>query len=372
MARQKDKGHKRKKKKRDEGEPEDEGAAESDFSDSSSFMEETESQKYKDFRVADYTRYYPEEGGNAEYIVFMESKNEHPLGTRDMMSLANCLKRYNKGIKQLQRINKYKIGVVFERSGLANAALKNKTFLESYELKASIPASASEVTGVITHVPIELSNSQIHAALTTTKNIVCIRRFMRKTRMDNGQVKMEPTKTVSITFSCPVLPESVDLNSWRFVLRPYIPPVMQCLKCLRYGHIAKFCKNSERCSICGDAHNFKLCTVPKEEARCIQCKGPHVAISPECPVKKQKIQLNKEKVQNKSYSAILNNEKSFPPLKQSPLETLASLLNSDQILNMVVESVVTIIKMNKNNEKISTQNIKETLLDTIKKSNKQN
>ncbi|KAL4718820.1 hypothetical protein ACJJTC_017868 [Scirpophaga incertulas] len=94
-----------------------------------------------------------------------------------MMGLANCLKRYNKGVKQgkrstLRRVNKYKIGVVFERPGLANAALQNKKFLEAYNLTVSIPAAASEVTGVITHVPTELSNEQIYSALTSTNNIM--------------------------------------------------------------------------------------------------------------------------------------------------------------------------------------------------------
>lgn len=337
----------------------------SEFSDASSLGEKEEKEKYRDFKIPNYVRFYPEQGGSFEYIVFFESaKAEQPIGSRNMMSLANCLKRFNKGVKQLQRINKYKIGVVFERPGLANAALQNKKFLNSYELVASIPASASEVTGVITHVPIELSNEQIYSTLTTTKNIVSIRRFMRRTKTDNGQIKLEPTKTVSITFSCPVLPESVDLNSWRFELRPYIPPVKQCLKCLRYGHIAKFCKNAERCSICGESHNFKNCPKPTEEATCCHCNGNHIAISSLCPVKKEKIRLNREKVQNKSYSEVVN-EKSYPPL--NPIDTLASLIKTDYILNTIVESVTKLLLMNKNKETISTQSIRDTLLETINK-----
>lgn len=367
-------GARKRKKKLEDGSGGGEGG-ESDYSDTcstKSLEDKIEADKYKDFRIPNYVRFYPEQGGNFEYVVFIEStKNDQPIGNRDIMSLANCLKRYNKGIKQLQRINKHKIGVVFERPGLANAALQNKKFLEAYSLAASIPAAASEVTGVITHVPVDLSNEQIYSALTTTKNIISIRRFMRRTKMDSGILKLEPTKTVSITFSCPVLPESVDLNSWRFELRPYVPPVKQCLKCLRYGHIAKYCKNSERCSICGESHNFKFCLKSPEEAICCHCRGNHVAVSAQCPVKKEKILSNKEKTQRKAYSAVLNDNKSFPPLNQNPIEMLASLLNSDQILNTVVESVVKLITMNKNNEAvISTQSIKDTLLDTIKRNKK--
>ncbi|KAL4718414.1 hypothetical protein ACJJTC_016035 [Scirpophaga incertulas] len=85
-----------------------------------------------------------------------------------------------------------------------------------------------------------------------------------------------------------------------------------------------------------------------------------------CPVKKEKILLNREKAQNKTYSAVVD-EKSYPPLKQNPVDMLASLLKSDLILNMVVESMVKLITMTKNNETvISTQSIKDTLLETIK------
>ncbi|KAL4709569.1 hypothetical protein ACJJTC_007300 [Scirpophaga incertulas] len=205
------------------------GSVDSIFSDASSMksLEEKKenTNKYKDFRIPNY-----------------------PISNRDMMGLANCLKRYNKGVKQgkrstLRRVNKYKIGVVFERPGLANAALQNKKFLEAYNLTVSIPAAASEVTGVITHVPTELSNEQIYSALTSTNNIVSIRRFIRRSRTDNGENKLEPTKTVSITFSCPVLPESVDHNNEQNhvcdpprsggLLRHASPPSLNQLRTLR-------------------------------------------------------------------------------------------------------------------------------------------
>ncbi|XP_059059447.1 uncharacterized protein LOC131852738 [Achroia grisella] len=112
-------------------------------------------------------------------------------------------------------------------------------------------------------------------------------RFMRRIKGDDNTFTMQPTKTVSITFSCPVLPDTVDLNSWRFVVRPYIPPVKQCLKCLRN------------------------CSANINEAKCCHCNGNHIAISSQCPIKKKKIEENKNKVQ--SYADIVR-EKSFPQL----------------------------------------------------------
>lgn len=358
-----------KKRRRNKDEEPDAAVQDSGSDDDSEVSVDEDADKYAPFRVPNYVRFYPEDGGNFEYIVFLESAdNEKPIGNRDMMSLANVIKRYNKGVKQLHRINKSKIGVIFERPALANAALNNKKFLDTHKLIASIPAAATEVTGVIIHVPIELSNKQIYSALTSTKNIVSIRRFMKKNpEFGPG---FQPTKTVSITFSCPVLPESVDLNSWRFEVRPYIPPVKQCLRCLRYGHIAKYCKNAERCSICGEGHNFKSCQISASMATCCHCKGNHIAISSACPIKQEKIRLNKEKFQKKSYANTLK-EGSFPSLNK--MDNFISLLNSDLIIKVITESLVKLITLNKNNEQpISSQCIKDVLQETFKKQNNNN
>lgn len=319
--------------------------------------------KYEPFRVLDYIRSYPENGGNFEYIVFFESTEAgKPLGDRDLMSMSSTLKRFNKGVKQLIRMNKYKIGVIFERASFANAALINSKYLDTYKMRASIPAGATEVTGVITHVPINLSNQEIYDAISSTKNVVQIRRFMRRTKIDDD-FQVTPTQTVSITFSCPVLPDSIDLNSWRFTVRPYIPPIKQCLRCLRYGHIGKYCKNAERCSVCGDNHNFKTCTMDTKNAICVHCQGQHIAISRDCPVKIRKMKENTDLFHKRSYNAVVK-EKSFPPLSQT--DQFISLLNSDKVLDILLNSIVKLISLNKFNQKeINSKSIKDVLLETF-------
>lgn len=346
--------------------------SEDDGGESTSSDESTvaDKDKYREFRVPGYTRSYPENGGNFEYIVFIETTDSVPIGDRDMMSLSTSIKKYNKGVKQLIRINRYKIGVIFERPDLANAALLNRKFLDCHKLKASIPAAATENTGVIMHVPIDLGNEQIYNAISSTKNIISVKRFMRRTITDHAMPSFQPTKTVSITFSCAALPDSVDLNSWRFEVRPYIQPVKQCLKCLRYDHIAKFCKNAQRCSICTKDHHYKVCTVPATEATCCNCQGKHVAISAQCPIKKKKLDINKEKITKSSYAHIL--EKSFPPLSKShssPTEQLKLVVESDLMLDILVQTIVTLITDNKN-KSICTQSIKEVLLAKIQNNNK--
>lgn len=292
-------GRKHKRHKVEETVPEDgRRDSTSDVEDSG----EEEMDKYSVFKIENYIRQYPEDGGNFEYLVIYESADEKtPIGERDLMALGSSLKQKNKGIKRLKRINKIKIAAIFERPGLANAALNNTKALKELRIKATIPAKLTETTGVITNVPAYMSNKNIYNGISSSRDVVSVRRFMRRVRDDDGNSCLVPTQSVAIMFACPTLPDNIDINSWYFEVRPYTPPVSQCLRCLRFGHIGKFCKNKQRCSICGEDHHYKECTKNIVDAKCVHCEGNHIAISPTCPVKKQKNQENKIKTHNATY-----------------------------------------------------------------------
>ncbi|CAH2109130.1 unnamed protein product [Euphydryas editha] len=255
--------------------PSGESSDEMSVGSQSTLFQDTEDIKSNDFyapyRVNDYLRRYPEDITGNEYIVFVESTEETPIGTRDMMYLNNCFTRFIKGIKYLKKINKYKVGIIFEKPSLANAFLDNVTFLKQQKLRALIPANTTEITGVITDVPIDMSNKKIFRALSSSKKIICVRRIMRKVKIED-KFENQPTKTVAITFAASaVLPDAVCLKMWRLPVIPYIAPVKQCFNCLRYGHLAKFCKNAVCCSICTERHNFRSCVTPVQNAKCINC-----------------------------------------------------------------------------------------------------
>ncbi|VVC99948.1 unnamed protein product [Leptidea sinapis] len=142
------KRRKKTKPERDKGESILDSTSESsEFSDSRTVLQDHED-FYLPFRVDDYCRRYPEDAGAGhEFIVFIESVTEQPLGSRDMLTLRSYLSRFIKGIKYLKKLNKYKIGVVFERPNLANTFEDNTTFLREQNIEASIPAGATELSG---------------------------------------------------------------------------------------------------------------------------------------------------------------------------------------------------------------------------------
>lgn len=366
-------------KKRKKSEPDDDAEGPPVESTSSDSEEEGEESSHVPYYVTDYTRLYPEDSAYTEFVVFVESADsQKPIGTRDLVSLSNCLRRYNKGVKYLRSLNKFKIGVYFEKPTLANAFVNNKTFLQDNYFKATIPASSTEVTGIIRNVPIKYSNKKIYTMLSSWKKIISIRRFYRKVFNEEGSSSRQPTQTIAVTFAATQLPDYVDMDGWRHNVSQYVPPVKQCYRCLRYGHISKFCKNEEKCSICNNNHNFKVCATPKEKAVCAHCRGNHISISAQCPIKQQKILENKNKHQPPSFASLFNKQ-NFPEIKststnvkKSEPQTLLSILNADSFsLDILLETIIKLITLNKTkNTAICSQKILEVLSETLCNKNK--
>lgn len=365
-----------KKRKRKEGEPPpdpqqvlstDSDSAESVvtcFSLRDTVADRDPKEKYAIFKVKGYTRSYPEDTNQKELVVFLNCVEENkPFSDRDRMALSKGIREHGvSGVLHLRSINKYKVGMTFDLPNNANMFLKNKKLLDQLKLKASIPAADTEVTGVLTSVPVDMANKEIYSLIGSSKNVIQVRRFMRRVKGFGG-VEFVPTQAVAVTFASTILPPYIYLDSWRHEVRKYIPPVKQCLKCLRYGHIAKFCRNTEVCSICTLNHNFKNCQVDPKDAKCANCKGDHIAISSSCPLKKQKIEENKIKSRSATYSDLFNIN-AFPALTAKNIDIqINNLMKSDIFINILVETITKIVS-NKD-VPINTSSIKEVLKKTL-------
>ncbi|XP_028174629.1 uncharacterized protein LOC114363178 [Ostrinia furnacalis] len=288
-------------------------------------------EKYQVFKVSGYSRKYPENSPKSEFIVFLAHKDEKQLFTdKDRLAISHSIRKHCiNGILHLKPINKYKIGITFDLSNNANVFIQNKKFMDELGLKASIPAIDTEVTGVLNSVPIDLSNKRIFSLIGSSRNVIQVRRFMRRVRNEGGSVSYQPTQTVAVTFASTELPQYVYLDSWRHEVSVYVPPVKQCLHCLKFGHIAKYCKNAEVCSVCTQNHNFKNCTEDPKNAKCNNCGGNHIAISNTCPQKKLKIEENKIRSKATKFSDLFN-ENSFPQLTMRNIETQVQNLTKSE------------------------------------------
>ncbi|KOB71199.1 Uncharacterized protein OBRU01_04741 [Operophtera brumata] len=197
-------------------------------------------------------RRYPENSNKKDYIVFLNHNKENTAFTdKDRMALSKGLREHGvSGVMHLRSLNKFKVGITFYLPNNANMFLQNKKLLDQLSLRASIP---------------------IFSLIGSFSKVITVRRFMRRMRGDGGAaVQFQPTQAVAVTFASTNLREHVYLDSWRH-------------ECMRYGHIAKFFRNSEVCSISTEGHNFRQCNVDPKNAKCLNCNGNHIAISSSCP-----------------------------------------------------------------------------------------
>lgn len=163
-------------------------------------------------------------------------------------------------------------------------------------------------TGIIRFVPANISNKELYTKLSSIYEIIAVRRFTKKV----GQERI-PLQTVSITFLSNTLPDNIQYDLFSYRVFDYIPPLQQCFKCFKFNHSAKVCNGKQRCSICSGEHLYKDCD-KQNEICCVNCSGPHLAISKQCPIKIKKITEKKSKITYASVSQSKKSDVEFPPL----------------------------------------------------------
>lgn len=341
--------------------------------------------KYSPFIKKNYKRLYPDKSSHTEFAVFLESTSpQEQLGNKDPISVQKLITKFIKGQYEMNRASAQKLKIIFKQATDANDLLSNEHSLEKIGIKAFIPASFVEKIGVIQHVSTELSNEELFRKLSGENEIVAVRRFMKKV---DGE--MVPLKTVTVTFVTGVLPQCIYLDHWRMPVNTYVPPVMQCYRCMKFNHTAKVCKNQQVCSVCSGDHQYKDCT-NEENIKCSNCGGAHLAISKLCPLKMQLIAKQKQSIQtyanvikdyNKSFPALPVRQQSLQQTQQQPSAVRKLIIRpkapessikqidsaskiDDNILNAMVKTLV-FLGNSSENIPMTSSKIKEILLKNL-------
>uniref|UniRef100_A0A8D9BRC1 Uncharacterized protein n=1 Tax=Cacopsylla melanoneura TaxID=428564 RepID=A0A8D9BRC1_9HEMI len=249
------------------------------------------------------------------FIVFVEnSSNEVGGGIERMhpMALGNLFKKLHPEIQdKLERT--YKNGknrikfIMKDRNSANTLALSPK--MKENNLLCYIPRFLVTKQAVIRGVLKDLSETEILNDCEVPFHqrnkikVIAVRRFNRK--VNNEYV---PTETIQLTFRTQELPEYVTLHYYRCKVEPFIPKVLQCQKCLRYGHSIRYCKSvKSRCNMCGEeAHETQDCN-KSPPPTCVHCKGEHKSFTDnsktsECPEYKKQVEIKKVMVlENKTF-----------------------------------------------------------------------
>lgn len=245
------------------------------------------------------------------FYVFVEHKNKSlgklfPIRVGYYLRLANEFKR---SIQDIKSVGRNRVKVIVDNFKSANEMVNNE-LLTRNGLVAYVPKFYTQKKGVIRMVDTFFSNDFLFQNIESSKKVLEVKRLERKIVDNDGKEKIVQRQIIVVSFLGNEIPRQVRINGVNFPVEPYITPVIQCRKCLRYGHITKVCQKTDSCcSKCSLVHPEGECD---DQPMCIYCKsGDHSSISRQCPIylkqKRIKERMARQNLSFKEAEALENN-----------------------------------------------------------------
>lgn len=236
--------------------------------------------------------------------VYIEKNNEQNIGRLHPMYIGHILhKKLNiKNITTIEKVGFNRIKVGLKTIVDANNLIKNE-LLQQEDLKAFIPNNLLVRKGVIKFVDTRFDEDYLVDNIKSGCKILAVNRLKRKVINEN-QTTYVPRQIVVLTFEGNKLPNEVYINSVVCPVEPFIQRVVQCFKCLRFGHVSSQCRsNKPLCINCSQSIDVNHKCEDKD-IFCYYCKNHyHKSISKECPYFQKQTQIKKHMSNlNLSYS----------------------------------------------------------------------
>ena len=140
---------------------------------------------------------------------------------------------------------------------------------------------------------------------------------------------------ISSTITCPQTGIIFKVEEFRAPIS-----VWQCYNCQHFGHSAKNCQAKHKCVICGEGHSHKGCpNKEKQQPKCANCKGPHVANYKGCPAYKKQV-FRQHVVDNQKNSYTFTLKQNSAPTPQPLGDTFS--FTADQLVKFVATVAIQI------------------------------
>ena len=190
--------------------------------------------------------------------------------------------------------------------------------------KTNQPKKKQTSSFVISRVSEQLSEADIQSELEEINNIKVAKLFRIQSRSLD-----KPTQLIRVfTDDDLACRKAIDNGVYicnelkRCEASKTEPRVTQCYKCQNFGHMAINCPNQQRCLRCGDNHAVRDCKIPKQQVKCINCRGEHPAQYKDCPVyKTAQVEAQKAQPKVQSYAQVVKPQPTTTVVKPQPTTT---------------------------------------------------
>lgn len=220
------------------------------------------------------------------FAVYVEHKEKN-FGRLFPIRVGHHLKinaQFKLAVVDIRSVGLNRVKVILNSFKAANALVNNE-ILTSQGYISYIPKFYTQRKGVVRMIDTYFTEEYLLAEIECEREIKEVKR-MKKWVDDRstGEKKLVDRQVIIVSFCGSSLPSSIRINGVIFSVEPYIYPVVQCLKCLRYGHVAKQCKSTKSLckKCCGEHENNVECL--SDSIYCKYCdSNEHSPTSKSCP-----------------------------------------------------------------------------------------
>lgn len=267
---------------------------------------------------------------------------------------------FKTNIVDIKSVGLNRVKVVFKNYQSANSLINHEIIVKN-NLIAYIPTYYTHKKGVIRMVDTFFKDEYLKQAIVSDVKVTEVKRMKRKVvDQSTKETKLVDRQMVVVTFLGNHLPQSVKINMVNFLVEPYYYPVVQCFKCLRFGHTISQCKGKDRCKNCGQED----CTNPciKEVTFCVNCgNNNHISLSRQCPFYKKQQDIKKvmaiENTSFKEAEFIVNNPSYAKITTNNRFSLLNNIDNFPELPKPKSDSVTFNLKKPRNNTPVMSNNL---------------
>lgn len=202
------------------------------------------------------------------------------LGNLHISEIGLRIFKANVTVSHLAKSGSKKYSLTFDTFEEANSFVDSKVTDINPDWKAYIRSEGLYLTGIIFDVGTMVSDEDIISGLDpiSKKLVIRVERLKTTIRSEEGVLTTNSTKVKIYCKS--KLPRFIVMFGIFHKVHYFIPPILRCFNCQRFGHGSNFCTNSTRCSNCSEHHTNQNCS---SNPKCVNCKGPHISADRKCP-----------------------------------------------------------------------------------------